>query len=142
MNNISSVRDSLTPESIDFVRIDEDDSGDFQTGEHWRFKVISSIRLEKNEKEEVFRLWNSLSDGETARCHVPKFGIRLNYRDHDSVNASICWECNNIYLKKQNEFVFCQFDAKNETSQNLLETVKEKLGEPGGPYNSGQALRA
>ncbi len=141
MNNISSVRDSLTPDSIDLLRIVEDDSGDFQTGEHWRFRVTSRTRLENKEKEDVFRLWNSLPDGETARCHIPKFGLRLNYKDRESVYASICWECNNLYLRKDKEFVFCQFDAKDKNSLILLDTFKEKLGEPVSSYNSGQSLR-
>jgi hypothetical protein len=84
-------------------------------------------RLVGRDAEEIARLWNELPPGEQARCHVPPFGLRLFSRGVLLLEASLCWDCNNIFgVAGESAFGF-EFDASAPSSTALLARLREAL---------------
>ncbi|MFN9732804.1 MAG: hypothetical protein ACK544_02080 [Microcystis sp.] len=62
--------------------------------------VMSSrvIKVEGEFVQQVANLWRQLKPGQSARCHMPPFGLRFYCKGELILQASMCWECNNMYL--------------------------------------------
>jgi hypothetical protein len=62
--------------------------------------IISSriIKVEGELAQQVASLWRKLKPGESARCHMPPFGLRFYFKEKLILQASICWECDNMYI--------------------------------------------
>jgi hypothetical protein len=56
----------------------------------------------------------------TARCHIPPFGLRFFTNNQLVCQASVCWECNNIYGHANSNRFSYAFDANASISQELL----------------------
>lgn len=84
-------------------------------------------RLVGRDAEEIARLWNGLPPGEQERCHFPPFGLRLFSRGVLLLEASLCWDCNNIFgVSGASAFAF-EFDASAPSSTALLARVREAM---------------
>ena len=44
-------------------------------------------------------LWNTLPDSYPARCHMPGFAVRVTKENQVDFVATICWQCDNIYIE-------------------------------------------
>lgn len=75
--------------------------------------------------QDIARLWRLLPVADQMRCHYPLFGLRFynNYNLH--LQASVCWECNNIFIDMDDQKLFYTFDAEHLYSQELLALVKQ-----------------
>ena len=84
------------------------------------------VLLKSEDAQNVARLWRSLPPSEEMRCHVPRFGFRF-YRDKNLVlQASVCWQCDNIFIDGAGRESFYAFDAQSAPARELLRFV-EKL---------------
>jgi hypothetical protein len=83
--------------------------------------VTSEVSLvDREDVERVAALWRSLPAGEQARCHTPPFGLRFWLADRKVLQASICWDCNNVYGYVGTLPIYFPFDAKAPVSVSLL----------------------
>ncbi len=82
------------------------------------------VRLEGEGAQNVARLWRLLPPGEAMRCHVPSIGLRF-YRDETLLlQASLCWDCNNIFIDYGSRELFYAFDANSADAQELLRLME------------------
>jgi hypothetical protein len=85
------------------------------------------VRVADELAQQIADLWRQLPPDEQARCHFPPFGLRFYRRGELQFQASICWECNNIFGDAKGNHVFFTFDAHSEPSQRLLSLCKQVL---------------
>src|SRR5688500_3947979 len=78
------------------------------------------VRVVGIEAERIATLWRALPAGEQSRCHIPPFGLRLYANGALLAQASICWQCNNIFGNAGTEELFFAFDALQPKSRELL----------------------
>jgi hypothetical protein len=91
-----------------------------------------SVRLTGVAAERVAALWRRLPPGKQARCHTPPFGLRFYSAGRLVSQASICWECNNIFGEAGEDQVFFEFDASQPVSRDLLAECQRAIGHPAG----------
>ncbi|WP_309716339.1 hypothetical protein [Armatimonas sp.] len=73
-------------------------------------------------------LWQALSGKEWMRCHIPVYGMAFYDEAGLILKASLCWECNNIYLHfPDGSTGFCAFNSQSPSAQELLAFCKEYL---------------
>jgi len=78
------------------------------------------VRVRGSDAQGIAALWSELPPGEQDRCHVPPFGLRFFSGDHLLLEASLCWQCNNIFgVADGNRFSFA-FNASASPSRELL----------------------
>ena len=85
----------------------------------------SYVRVTGNSAQQIAGLWRQLPSGMQSRCHVPPFGLRFYNNDEIELQASICWECDNIFGDAHGNEFYYSFDAQHETSQRLLALCKQ-----------------
>lgn len=90
------------------------------------------VRLVGNEAQQIAAAWRSLPEGEQARCHIPTFGLRFYAGGELILEASICWQCNNIAGKAGAESVFFVFDGEHAQSRELLAMLEQVMRKPAG----------
>ena len=86
------------------------------------------VRLLGRDVEEIAALWNELPPGEQARCHTPPFGLRFFCEGVLLLEASLCWECSNIFGVAGGGAFECQFDAAAPSSTELLGRIRQVVG--------------
>lgn len=89
-----------------------------------------SITLQGADAQRIAELWRSLPPGEQARCHLPPFGLRFRSEERVVCEASICWECDNIFGNAEGLRIHYQFDASHPTSLKLLDELRRAVGGP------------
>lgn len=82
--------------------------------------VAPGVSLTGDDAQRVSALWRLLPTGYQARCHDPPFGLRFLDGGVVLCQASVCWECNNIYGEVNGEEFAYEFDAEASVSQDLL----------------------
>lgn len=87
------------------------------------------VRLVGSEAKRIAEMWRALPDGEQARCHVPPFGLRFFAGSKLVCEASICWQCNNIFGRAGADEDFFEFDGSLTASRELLTACEVALGE-------------
>jgi hypothetical protein len=88
------------------------------------------VRAGTSAIQQIISLWQALPPGESARCHVPPFGVRFFSGETVMCQASICWRCNNIYGEAGGQQFYYFFDAKAPSSRSLLSLFEALLGTP------------
>jgi hypothetical protein len=71
--------------------------------------------------QQIAELWRQLPSGEQNRCHIPPFGLRFYSNGELQLQASICWECHNIFGDIGDGSFSYEFDGQHQISQRLLE---------------------
>ena len=89
-----------------------------------------SVRATGPEATRIAALWRDLPPGEEARCHTPPFGLRFYFGRRLVCEASICWQCNNIFGNAGDEELFFAFDGSHPTSRELLAACEQLIGHP------------
>jgi hypothetical protein len=83
--------------------------------------VEGEVRLtDSTDVERIASLWRALPSGEQARCHAPPFGLRFWLAGKKLLEASICWDCDNVYGYVDNQPLHFAFDSKAPVSVSLL----------------------
>jgi hypothetical protein len=83
---------------------------------------------ESEDVERIADLWRVLRPAEQARCHMPRFGLRLFLGGTVVAEASLCWECNNAYGYAGSDAIAFTFDATAPAAVLLLIQVRHVLG--------------
>jgi hypothetical protein len=87
-----------------------------------------SVRVTGNTAQKIAALWRSLPPGEPARCHIPPFGLRFFLREKLLAEASICWECNNVFGGTWDGDFSFEFDGEAPSSRELLAAIRAEIG--------------
>ncbi len=94
-----------------------------------RAGAIRSIDLTGETAQLIASLWRQLPPDQQARCHIPPYGLRFYSDGGVILEASIYWQCNNIYGKIGGMDFSYQFDAKAPASKRLLEVLQRAAGD-------------
>jgi hypothetical protein len=95
------------------------------------------VRLNKERAERVVGLYRQLPRGEQARCHKPSYGLRMFREDRIVYQASICWECNNIFGEANGRSFSIEFDCSSSVAQELLLEMQNAIS----VYDSASGAR-
>lgn len=113
---------------LEVVVIEQSDDGAFVTGRSWRWRVTQAVPLTPEDAREVRALWRGLPDHQMARCHMPRYGLRVT-RDAQVVSsASLCFRCNNIYFERGGRFSTIGFDAESPPALALVALLRAAVG--------------
>ena len=94
--------DSVIPKlaNIDVVEV-LDLRGKFPSISNGLITSSRIVKVEGDLAQQIANLWRQLSPGQSARCHIPPFGLRFYSQNQVVLQASMCWECDNMYIYKQ-----------------------------------------
>lgn len=111
---------SLPPiTSVEIVALDEIDAN--RVDQYMRNAGDApSITVDGPDAQRIADLWRSLPPGDQARCHIPPYGLRFRVNERVVCEASICWECDNIFGEANGRQFSYEFDAGHATSMMLL----------------------
>jgi hypothetical protein len=77
--------------------------------------------------QRIAELWRRLPPAESARCHIPPYGLRFWRAGQKVVEVSLCWECNNAYGYAGDKALWFTFDAGAPVSVSLLMQLRHVL---------------
>jgi hypothetical protein len=90
------------------------------------FPIKASHVIRGTNAEKIAQLWRTLPPTTNpARCHVPPFGLRFYQAETLLLEASLCWQCSNIFIVIADEKAGYIFDPKHKISQELLKLLKK-----------------
>ena len=89
------------------------------------FPIYATVVVENSEASALSDLWRELPQGEQMRCHIPPYGLRFYKGGQMIVEASICWQCNNIWARSDDVDSVYTFDSSARISRRLLEMLHE-----------------
>lgn len=107
---------------------------DVKRGHEYMQIAVSApaVQVKRDVADRIIELWHNLPSGYQSRCHVPKYGLRFLLQGESQCEASICWECDNIFGRTRDATggaswtkFHVEFSAGSEVSQALLSLVKE-----------------
>lgn len=81
--------------------------------------VTWTRRLNGREQARLQELIKVLPNGESARCHMPGFGLRI-WRGQRQQRVSLCFRCNNAYVADQ----LTTFEASSAEATELLSFLR------------------
>jgi hypothetical protein len=97
---------------------------------HWGLTIDKTVMLDPSGLRALVKLWRQLQPhDEEMRCHIPVFGVRFFVQGVLHTQASICWQCNNIFLQVQGNRAHLTFDGAAPLSQELLRLFQTLSGE-------------
>ena len=76
--------------------------------------------IDVTDVDRIAALWRALPPGEQARCHTPPFGLGFWRAGRKLLEASICWDCDNVYGYIGDQPLHFAFDSKAPVSVSLL----------------------
>jgi hypothetical protein len=95
-----------------------------------RMEGYRRMTLLGDQAQRIADLWRSLPPGEQSRCHIPPYGLRFFSADRVVCQASLCWQCNNVYGDADGQHWHFEFDGRHATSQELLTEIRRAIGDP------------
>lgn len=98
-------------------------SGDYNSNDGG---IARSHDCSESEAVSIIKLWDSLSEDAPFLCHDPGYAIRISSKGSTLFVASICWDCNNIYLAGSHaDGQSINFAAGSNEGQKLLKACME-----------------
>lgn len=90
--------------------------------------IETIVPCPKENQLDIWTLWKRLPAGMSMDCHIPVYGLLFKKDQHIFLEASVCWECNNIRILADGKPDFYWFDSKAKDSQQLLLLIKRAFG--------------
>lgn len=117
---------------------DEDAIGELRVQTPMCDKIISVVQLTDEDTQKAAHLWRQLPGGLQARCHTPPFGLRFYQENRLLLECSICWKCNNIYIREElAKQTYYHFAGKSDIAKKLYEIMKTATQrDPEGAYEA------
>jgi hypothetical protein len=101
------------------------------TGDVWNREIDSSKTLTGKEAQDVAALWRrQIYRQYQVACHLPAYGIRFYSGEKLLVQASVCWECNNIGFQTPDMNGTQYFEGDGKLGQQLLNVFRKAFFEP------------
>jgi hypothetical protein len=111
-------------DAVDVVDLDHDPAKVKTVADYIRVAVRAERRLTGADAQRIADLWRKLPPGEQARCHMPPYGLRFWRAGQLLVEASLCWECANVYGYAGDEGLWFGFDVKAPAAVALLAQLR------------------
>ena len=89
-----------------------------------------SVTLCGDAAQRIAELWRALPPGHQSRCHTPPYGVRFRSGERVVCEASICWDCDNIFGQSAGREIHYEFAAALPTSKALLAELHRAAGDP------------
>jgi hypothetical protein len=120
---------SLPPvRSVDVVVLDSG-AAVSRVSEFIHVAAVRSVCVAGQAAQAIASLWRQLPPDQQARCHIPPYGLRFHSDSGLICEASICWQCNNIYGQACGEGFVYEFDALANASRRMLAMLRETVGD-------------
>ncbi len=84
----------------------------------------TSVTLRGNDAQRIAELWRLLPRGNQSRCHMPPYGLRFWSGERVVCEASLCWECDNIFGVSEGRSIHYEFDANQPSSKALFAELR------------------
>ena len=113
--------------SAEFCRLVDANSpaeGSLSSSANWHFSTPESVSVDRPFAMEYWTRLCDLPSDQSARCHIPSYGIRFLDGTDSVGGASICWQCNNVYLRFRDLSAMLTFDGESPAAQELLAEMK------------------
>lgn len=79
------------------------------------------------EAERVIRLFRDLEPGNSARCHMPPWGLAFYEGDVLLFTVTVCYRCSNAYVYTAQGKELRAFDPAGPNAANLREVLTNHL---------------
>lgn len=100
-------------------------------GDIWNGKIEATKTLTGKEAEDLAALWRrQVYRSRQVACHLPAYGIRFYAGDKQILQATLCWECNNIAFQTPKVEGTQYFDGHEKLGQQLLAVFRGNFYEP------------
>ena len=77
--------------------------------------------------DRVIRLFRELEPGESARCHMPPWGLALYEGEALLFTVSLCFMCSNVYVYDAAGMDLRAFNVAARGAKSLLAVLKQHL---------------
>ena len=79
------------------------------------------------ESQRVIRLFRELEPSESARCHMPPWGLALYEQDALLFTGTLCYRCSNAYIYVDQSTELRAFDPDGPNSVDLRQVLQQYL---------------
>ncbi len=79
------------------------------------------------ESQRVIRLFRELEPSQSARCHMPPWGLALYEQDALLFTATLCYRCSNAYIYMDQSMELRAFDPDGPNSAELRQVLQQYL---------------
>lgn len=83
--------------------------------------------LSGDEAQRVIHLFRGLEPGESARCHMPPWGLALYEREALLFTATLCYVCSNAYIYSNGVRDLRAFDPAGPNAVGLRQLLRQHL---------------
>lgn len=80
-----------------------------------------------SDAERVIRLFAELKPGDSARCHMPPWGLAFYEGEALLFTVSLCFRCSNAYVYDANGMHLRAFKVAARGAKSLLAVLKQQL---------------
>lgn len=87
-----------------------------------------TVHCDDKSAQEIANTWRELTPGESSRCHIPPIGSRFLVGETAFLQASVCWECDNIFGIQEGHSVFYAFDSESIPAKRLFRIARRIMG--------------
>lgn len=100
-------------------------------GDLWDGAIESLKTLTGKEAQDVASLWRrQVYRQYQVACHLPAYGVKFYSGDKLLVQASVCWQCNNIGFQTPDMNGTQYFEGDGRLGQQLLSVFRKAFFEP------------
>lgn len=92
----------------------------------WNY-VQGCKSLDGDEAQHIIQLFQKLSPGESARCHMPPWGLAFYDETELLFTTTFCFECSNTYVYTVQGKNLRAFDVSESYAEELLAFLKQEL---------------
>lgn len=107
-------------DEVELVGFDVTGARSFYTG-GGGYGVGWSRLLEAEDRSRLRALVGALPNGQSARCHMPGFGLLFGMPPRE-VHVSLCFQCHNAYVDRE----LVAFDAGSPQARELLAFLRSR----------------
>jgi len=113
---------------VELLRLHNSDfiSEDGWPASFWHY-VQGRRSLNGDKAQHIIQLFQGLSLGEPARCHIPKWGLAFFDKERLLFTTTLCFECSNVYVYTACGKELRAFDASELHAKKLLVLLKQEL---------------
>ncbi|WP_055076618.1 hypothetical protein [Pseudanabaena sp. 'Roaring Creek'] len=97
----------------------------------WTESFCNDVRdrrsFDGKEAQNIVRLFKGLSLGESARCHMPPWGLAFYDREGLLFTTTLCFECSNAYVYSEFGRNLRAFDVTEFHARELFAILQREL---------------
>ena len=119
-----SLPDVTALEIVDLRRIDANRAGEYMNDA----ADAPAIKCDGHLAKDIANIWRALPAGDSIRCHTPVVGIRFFDGASLICEASVCFQCENIFGYFQRAPIIYRFNPRSNQGRELFLLLKGIVG--------------